>query len=112
MPVGKLDILISILNLTFSQDSASGQKVATTATFANCWAEKVNKQSVEGLKTEQESSIDEEVFRIRYIAGITKKMRLYDVELARTYDITGISMEGRKRYLLLTARSHNVNSPV
>lgn len=112
MALGKLDTLIVIQAATFARNSTTGQMAPTYSTFESVWAEKVNKQSLENELTQQITSDDVEVFRIRYISGVTKKMRIYDAELARYYDITGISMEGRKRYLLITAKSVNVNAPV
>lgn len=112
MPIGKMDILITIENPTFTQDATTGQMVPGYVTWERAWAEKINKQTIEGEKTSQISSVDEEIFRIRYIPGLTKKMSIYDVELSRYYDITGISMEGRKAFLVITAKSFNVNQPV
>jgi SPP1 family predicted phage head-tail adaptor len=111
MPVGKMDILINIENATQVKNSTTGEMSMSWSTWLATWAEVIEKQSLEGEKAQQLTSTDEKIFRIRYEANITQKMRIYDPELARYYDILGIAMEGRKRYLLLTARSHNINAP-
>lgn len=111
MAVGKMDILIQIQSATATRSTTTGQLVESWSALHSLWAEEMTKQSAENQKSSQLSSLEERTFRIRYISGITSKMRIYDAELARYYEITGIAPEGRKRYLLLTARSFNVNSP-
>lgn len=110
MPVGKMDMVINIETPSEVKNSVTGEYTKTWSTWLVTWGEIMPKTSNEATKTDQITSIDEQTFRIRYESSITTRMRLYIPELARYYDILGISMEGRKKYLLLSARSNNVNA--
>lgn len=110
MPIGKMDILITIQQATTSQEITTGGFTKTWSDLHTVWAEKIYKTSGEGEKSQQISSINEVQFRIRYQDDITQKMRIYDPELEVYYDIIGITMEGRRRFLILTAKSHNVEA--
>ena len=111
MAIGKMDTVIIIEFATEVKSITTGQITQSWSTFLQTWGEILPKSSTEGEKAQQISSMEEQMFRIRYESSITTKMRIYVPDLARYYDILGISMEGRKRYLLLTAKSTNVNAP-
>lgn len=112
MPVGKLDTVIELQQATEVKSSVTGQKTSTWSTLHTAYAEVIYKSSGEGEKNEQITPTNEKTFRIRYIPGITQKMRIHDPEQDQYYNITGIAAEGRKSYLLLTGSSINVNAPV
>ena len=108
--VGNMDTLINLETFIQVKDTATGQLTKTHSTFLVTWAQVMEKAVSEVEKTQQITSLDEKIFRIRYEALITQKMRIYVPGTDRYYDITGIAMEGRKRYLLLSGRSTNVNA--
>lgn len=109
MPVGKMDILLNIEMATEARSGTTGQLAETWSTWNTVFAEIVTARPSEGEKINQVTATDERVFRIRYIAGVSTKMRLHDPEMDRYYAIKGITAEGRKNYLLITAKSLNVN---
>lgn len=84
MRSGRLRHKIVIESETESQDSA-GEATLSFATFATVRAEIVTQPAREMLKAGQELSVQHTMFRIRYLSGITPKMRvLYD---SRYFDI-------------------------
>lgn len=111
MAVGKMDILITLQQATESKSATTGQMVTTWSDWNTAFAELVTVKASEGEKALQLTSMDDRIFRIRYISGVTSKMRIYEPEMGRYYSITGIMPEGRKNYLVLHARSLNINSP-
>ena len=111
MPIGKMDTLILLESATESKSAVTGQVVLTWMITETLWAEVIEKSSGESEKLSQITSTDEKIFRVRYVSGVTAKMRVHVPELNRYYDITGITHEGRKHFLLIHARTHNVSAP-
>jgi len=111
MSVGAKDILITLQQATESKSTTTGQLTVSWSDWNTAFAEVISKSFTEGEKTNQVTNIDERIFRIRYMPGVTTKMRIYDAETERYYSIIGISPEGRKKELLLTAKSLNINAP-
>lgn len=107
-----MDILITLQTATEVKSAVTGQVSVSWSDWNTAFAEVISKSNTEGEKINQVTSNDERLFRIRYIPGCTQKMRIYEPEMDRYYSITGIQAEGRKNYLLITARSLNVNAPV
>jgi len=81
---GRLRKQIVIESLTESQGS-TGEVTVSWATFATVRAELITQTARESLKSDQILGIQYTTFRIRYLSGITKKMRVsYD---SRLFDI-------------------------
>ena len=100
MNPGKMDRRITIEARTLGKDSAGG-RTETWETAAEVWAELVTRKSRESAAADSERPMDTRTFRIRYRSITEHNHRLtYDV---KTFNITGISEEGRKQTLLIEA---------
>ncbi len=106
-----MDTLITLQSATESKSATTGQMVQSWADWMSVWAEVVSGAQGENEKSSQTTSSDQRDMRIRYVEGVTVKMRVYDPDLERYYEIKGITPEGRKAYLVLHCRSTNINSP-
>ena len=90
-----------------TSDSAYGDNDEYSwITYTNCFAEVVPESESEGVKNNQIENTNRVTWRIRYNSGITENMRiLFD---GNYYDITGIQIEGRQKFLKL--RTHKWSS--
>lgn len=106
MQAGKLDRKILIEQPTETRDSY-GEPVATWATLATVFGQKLDVRGTERFQSEQQLGEEVTRFLIRYRSDVTAKMRL-TVE-GKVYDIEGIAeVAGRHRWLELIGRAQNV----
>lgn len=91
---GKLDTRIVIQ--TYSTTHNGFEEVVTWSTLATVWAAMDWTGSTEQENSDQEITATDVVATIRYRSDIDTKMQVvYD---SATYDITGITVLGRKRF--------------
>lgn len=105
MRAGALDRKITIQSATESQDDY-GQSVETWVTFAAVWAEIREPRGNETIDANKPEARAERVFRIRWLSGVTTKMRI-SVDGA-VYDITHIAEIGRREGLNLYGLARDV----
>lgn len=84
---GRYDREIVIEFLTTTQSSI-GEPVETWTTFAPVWAQVLTKGGQEFFKSDQVAAEADKFFRIRYLPGLKRKMRiLYEDEYYDIYDL-------------------------
>ena len=103
MNPGKLDRRITIQHRQLSKDSAGG-RVETWVDSAKVWAQVISQTANEAITADADRSTDDRQFRIRHMAGIASGTHRIFYQL-RFYDITGIEQEGRRDFLLVSARA-------
>ena len=106
MRSGKMDRLITIGEFTSVQDSY-GQETETWTEFATVWAEKIDIKARERFAAQQDIAEETTRFRIRWLAGLTPKMRI--VHDGKVYNITGIAELGRRGGLEITTEARDVS---
>ena len=96
---GKLDRRITLRSASVSTDGF-GQAVRTYSDLGDVWA-KVEYRGVpkEGDETEKLTSVNKVRFTIRYRADVDATTKI--VWKSNTYEVEGVSLEGRERYLIL-----------
>lgn len=100
MRAGELDRKIIIEQQASGQDSI-GEPNGSWSTFATVWASVKPVRANEIYSAQQVSPDRETRFRIRYLSGVTEKMRIsYD---SKYWDIRGIEEIGRRQGLDLIA---------
>lgn len=104
MKIGTLDRRVTIESATTTQD-ASGQPVETWTTFATVWAARKDVRGRERFDAAQRLAVRTAVYRIRWIAGLSEKMRIVDA--GATYDVTGIAEDYRQGWAELSAEVVN-----
>lgn len=98
--IGRLDRRIVIQESTLTKDEY-GQEMTAWGTFATVWAKVEDKSGSESYQADQLTATRMTVFTIRWIAGLTEKMRiLYNYDY---YDIQAIKSPDRKRTLQVEA---------
>ncbi len=97
---GHLDRQIVIQQAAESRDSF-GEPVKTWSTFATVWASKLDIVGRERFAARQDLAEESTVFRIRWLAGVTAKMRI--VHDGKTYGIQGLAELGRSEGIDITA---------
>jgi SPP1 family predicted phage head-tail adaptor len=104
MRAGLLRHQITIQTSTVSRDS-SGSTIDTWATYAVVMAAYEPQSGSESFKEDQEQATQTVKYRIRFLAGITPKMRvLFD---SRVFDILSvIDVGGRNKQLHLVCSEH------
>ena len=105
--IGKLNQRLIIQNYTTTR-SSSGAEVRTWSTLATVWAniDFSDVGSGEGYEADQEVATSRVKFKIRYLAGVVEKSRIYyDYSY---WDILHISGNERLRYLEITAQKKNM----
>lgn len=96
MRAGRLNRRITIQQVTETQDTYNAI-TRTWATYKTVWAEVVPKSGREYLNQAETVTQSDVLFRIRFITGVTTKMRIsYDSNI---YDIQSISEIGYKEGL-------------
>lgn len=90
--IGKLDRPITIETPILATDSY-GQKIKTFALFATTRANVKLGSEKEDFNSEQFTSVNETIFKIRYRPGVNTSMRI--VYNGNNYDILGIKELGR-----------------
>lgn len=99
MQAGKLDRRVVIQTSAETQD-AMGAPSVTWSTFATVWASRRDTRGSERVRAGAETAMADAVFRIRYLAGVTAKMRV--LEGSDTWDIEAVAELGRREGLDLT----------
>lgn len=99
MRAGSLDRRVVIQTVSETQDSM-GAPTQTWSTFAEVWANRRDTRGSERIRAQSETAMADAVFRIRWLDGVTAKMRL--VEGSDTWDIVAIAEMGRREGLDLT----------
>lgn len=96
---GKLDRRITLQSASVSTDGF-GQAVRTYSTLAQVWA-KVDYRGTpkEGEDTEKLTSLNKVRFTIRYRSDVDATVKISWG--GKTYEIEGVSLEGRERYLII-----------
>jgi len=104
--IGELDRRIIIESFTTTR-AANGGVIESWSTFATVWAKKefFNTPTMDNEKFEanRNTATSKVQYTIRYLSGVTKKMRVNDS--SEYFDITAINKPGRKRWMLLEAES-------
>ncbi len=96
---GKLDRRITLRSASVSTDGF-GQAVRTYSDLGKVWA-KVEYRGVpkEGDETDKLTSVNKVRFTIRYRSDVDATTKIsWD---SKTYEVEGVSLEGRERYLIL-----------
>lgn len=100
---GTMNRKIIIQSSASSSKQDTGERILAWSTFKTVYAavsESANGETLEGGKVTATTGT---TFTIRYVSGVTAKMRiLYNSEY---YNITGISDIGRNRYLAIKTES-------
>ena len=96
---GKLDRRITLKSASVSTDGF-GQDVRTYSTLAQVWA-KVDYRGTpkEGEDTEKLTSLNKVRFTVRYRSDVDATVKISWG--GKTYEIEGVSLEGRERYLII-----------
>jgi SPP1 family predicted phage head-tail adaptor len=100
--IGEMDRHIQI-QAASSSYSDTGHEVITWNTIRTCWSNirYGENNNTEDFEAQQQVSITDTFFVVRYFTGLTAKHRI--VYNSETYDILNILEIGRKRHLLLQA---------
>lgn len=93
MRAGRLNRRITIQEPTETQDDY-GEAIQSWATFRTVWAEVRQKPGQESFDADQIVAETNTVFKIRYLTGLTRKMRISYI--SDIYDIHSISEIGFK----------------
>lgn len=111
--IGRMDTRITIEEYTTTRHPDTGDAIKGWQTFTTCWAEMFPRNAFRPNTEKEESdrmtAISEDAFRIRFVEGVTEKMRiLLDSEY---YYITSVSKESefRKRYLRLVTEKRDAS---
>ena len=95
---GKLDRRITLRSASVSTDGF-GQAVRTYSDLGKVWA-KVDYRAVkEGEETDKLTSVNKVRFTIRYRSDVDATTKIS--WNGNTYEVEGVSLEGRERYLIL-----------
>jgi SPP1 family predicted phage head-tail adaptor len=98
---GKLDRRITLQSASVSTDGF-GQAVRTYSTLAQVWA-KVDYRSVsEGNEASKLTSVNKVRFTVRYRSDVDATTKISWG--GKTYEIEGVSLEGRDNYLIIDTR--------
>lgn len=102
MRVGQLRHRVTIQTATETRDAIGGV-IAAPSTFATVWASVEALQGREYLAAQQVNAEVDHRIRIRYLAGVTPKMRV--AFGARLFDVQAVlNPDGRNRELHLMAQ--------
>jgi SPP1 family predicted phage head-tail adaptor len=96
---GNLDRRVVIQTSTESQGS-TGEVTPSWSTFATVWASRRDTLGSERVRAGAETAMADAVFRIRWLSGVTAKMRL--TEGSDVWDIVALAELGRREGLDLT----------
>jgi len=99
---GKLDRRVTLQSASVSTDGF-GQSVRTYSTLAGVWA-MVEYRGVpkEGEDSEKLTSVNKVRFTIRYRSDVDATTKIS--WKGKTYEVEGVSLEGRERYLIVDTR--------
>lgn len=105
MRAGELDRRIVIEDLTDGKDDYGG-KTEIWSNFATVWAKKIPMRGREYQAPAQVGAEVDTIFRIRWLAGVTTRMRINDD--GQYYDIQYLAELGRREGLDILARVHRI----
>jgi SPP1 family predicted phage head-tail adaptor len=97
---------LTLESYVLSDSDYGDNDIYTWSTYSSCWAQIVPESESEVVANNQVYNKNVVTWRIRYDSGITENMRIYFD--GNYYDITGIQVEGRNKFLIL--RSHRWSS--
>lgn len=98
---GSRDRRIKIQAPVTAKDDYNQDEITSWSDFATVWASLEDSAGSEVLQADQITAVKTTSFTIRYLDGVTEKMRvLFD---GRHYDIESIQRPDRKRSLILRA---------
>lgn len=101
--IGKLRHRVTIQSPAEAQDAGTGQVTLTWPTFATVWASIEGGGGREFVSAALQQADATDVVEIRYISGVTPRMRI--VYGSRTLEILSAQdSDGRRRRLLLMCR--------
>lgn len=101
MRAGQHDREITIQSVTLSDNTFTAKQEEVWSTFASAWAFVTPMEASERFTSQQKFSSRVSTFEIRYVAGVTAKMRIsYESTFWR---ILGIKEVGRRRGLEILA---------
>lgn len=95
---GQLDRRITLRSATLATD-AFGQSVRTYGDLAQVWAKVDYRTTKEDEETSKLTSLNKVKFTIRYRSDVDATVKI--LWKGKTYEIEGVSLEGRQRYLIL-----------
>ena len=95
---GQLDRRITLRGATVATD-AFGQSVRTYGDLAQVWAKVDYRTTKEDEETSKLTSLNKVKFTIRYRNDVDATVKI--LWNGKTYEIEGVSLEGRERYLIL-----------
>ena len=98
---GKLDRRVTLQSASVSTDGF-GQSVRTYSTLASVWAKVDYKSVKEGEDSEKLTSVNRVRFTIRYRSDVDATTKIS--WKGKTYEVEGVSLEGRERYLIVDTR--------
>lgn len=98
---GKLDRRVTLQSASVSTDGF-GQSVRTYSTLASVWAKVDYKSVKEGEDSEKLTSVNKVRFTIRYRSDVDATTKIS--WKGKTYEVEGVSLEGRERYLIVDTR--------
>ena len=88
MKSGNLDRLITIEQVSLSNDTFGSSQTESWSTFAQVWAEVLPMKAEEKFRSAEKYSSQTNVFRIRWLSGLTPRMRIsYNSKLWRILGI-------------------------
>ena len=102
--IGDFYNYLTIEQYSTTDSSYGDDDTFTWSTYTNCFAERVEDnriltKSTEGIYRDQIQGKNNVSWRVRFDSGINERMRIYfDGDY---YQITGVEMEGRKKFLVL-----------
>ena len=98
MQAGKLRHRITLQSLTETQNPSTGAITKTWADVATVWGDVRFLGGLETLKADATTAVRKCSVRIRYLAGVTEKMRV--VHEGANFDINNVSPDNTgRRYL-------------
>jgi SPP1 family predicted phage head-tail adaptor len=98
---GQLDRRITLQSASVSTDGF-GQAVRTYSTLAQVWAKVEYKGTNEGNEASKLTSVNKVRFTIRYRSDVDATVKISWG--GNTYEIEGVNLEGRERYLIMDTR--------
>lgn len=98
-----MDRSVAIQVRTLSAPNQIGEQIASYATFATVWGEKMELSGSEQLLAQQLSAVKMAKFRIYWRSDVTNTCRV--IIDGETYVITAIAEIGRRRGLQLTCQT-------
>lgn len=108
-PIGQMYRSVTIQVKSVTQDADYGSEVVTWATYAAGVRAHIDEQGgLEAVSQDQRVGTSRATITIRWQAGITAAMRVYEPVSGRVWEILGVSEIPRRRGLSLTCEDYTV----